>query len=92
MSDPIWLKEPDKSGDSIVYVSMPEGSKLTPELQDALTRLGKALQEIPKETAVAREAPGKRKPCPTFHSCTLQGCQPYTIQKCFFYMTCRIQE
>ena len=88
MSDPIWLKEPDKSGDSIVYVSMPEGSKLTPELQEALTRLGKALQDLGKPTTAA--AP--KKPCPTFHTCTLQGCQPYTIQKCFLYMTCRIQE
>jgi len=89
MSDPIWLKEPDKSGDSIVYVSMPEGSQLTPELHEALTRLGKALQDLGKETAQPLDKP---KRCPTFHSCTLQGCQPYTIQKCFLYMTCRIQE
>lgn len=87
MSEPIWLKEPDKSGDSIVYVSFPEGSQLTPELTEALTQLGKALQGLDKGTLEAQV-----KPCPSFHSCTLQKCQPYTLQKCFSYLTCRIQE
>lgn len=41
MSDPTWLKEPDPSGDAAVYVSIPEGSQLTPELTEALTRMSR---------------------------------------------------
>jgi hypothetical protein len=87
MSDPNWLKEPDASGDAVVYVSIPEGSQLTPELTDALTRLGKALQDLGKETP---NTPTRR--CATFHSCNLEACQPYTIQNCLSYLTCRIKE
>ncbi|MGB7730406.1 MAG: hypothetical protein WBL50_20430 [Candidatus Acidiferrum sp.] len=86
MSDPKWLKEPDKSGDSIVYVSIPEGSQLTPELKEALTRLGKALQDLGEKT------PEKRKGCSPFTSCTLETCQPHTTRKCFWYQTCRVKE
>ena len=45
MSDSNWLKEPDPSGNAVVYVSIPEGSKLTPELTEALTRLGAFLRQ-----------------------------------------------
>jgi hypothetical protein len=78
-----WLKEPDKAGDAVVYVSIPEGSKVTPELAEALTRLGKALQD--------REMPevSKRK-CTDLTVCRDIICQPQKQRKCLVYSVCRI--
>jgi hypothetical protein len=83
MSHLDWLKEPNKAGDAVVYVSIPEGNKVTPELAEALIRLGKALQD--------REMPEvpKRK-CTGLYVCREQLCQPLTQRKCFFYSVCRI--
>jgi hypothetical protein len=85
MSDSNWLKEPDPSGNAIVYVSIPEGRKLTPELTEALTRLGGALQKTDKAATPA-------KPCNPYRECTLGWCQPMTTKKCFLYVTCHVQE
>jgi hypothetical protein len=84
MSDSNWLKEPDPSGDAVVYVSIPEGSKLTPELTEALTRLSGALHDLGKN------APAKT-PCNPLRSCTLGFCQPMFTKSCFMYVTCKVQ-
>jgi hypothetical protein len=42
---PSWLLEPLRSGEVRVQVHIDEGAKLSPELRDALERLGRALQE-----------------------------------------------
>jgi hypothetical protein len=83
MSHLDWLKEPNKEYDAVVYVSIPEGSKVTPELAEALTRLGKALQdrEMPEVT--------KRK-CGDLTVCRDAICNPNYQRKCFIYSVCRI--
>lgn len=85
MSDSSWLKEPDPSGNAVVYVSIPEGSKLTPELTEALNRLSGALQSLGKAT------PAKENPCNPFWTCTLWFCQPVTKKSCFKYVTCKVE-
>jgi hypothetical protein len=81
MSELDWLKEPDKAG-GVVYVSIPEGSKVTPELAEALTRLGKALQD--------REMPEVPKPKCPYLVCRDIICNPLTQRKCLIYSVCRI--
>jgi len=85
MSDSNWLKEPDPSGNAVVYISIPEGKKVTPEITEALTRLSGVLQHLGK-AAVTEKA------CNPYHECTLGFCQPMTTKKCFMYVTCRVQE
>jgi hypothetical protein len=86
MSDPNWLKEPDESGDAVVYVSIPEGSQLTPDITEALTRLGNALHDLGKETLEVN------KPCTGLHSCNPNKCQPLHSRQCFVYVTCKVRQ
>jgi hypothetical protein len=81
-----WLKEPDKAGDAVVYVSIPEGNKLTPELAEALTRLGKALQDREREMPEL-----SKRQCTDLNPCRQDPiCQPQTQRKCYVYSVCRI--
>jgi hypothetical protein len=86
MSDPNWLKEPDPSGDAVVYVSIPENAKLTPEVTEALKRLGKALQD--EDAADKAEA----NPCKGLRVCNpFRNCQPLHTIPCFVLASCRIK-
>ena len=85
MRDPDWLREPGPPGEPIVYVSIPEGAKLTPEITEALTRLSKALHGLDKD------AQGKKKPCNPYTGCYLDSCLPMTTSNCFSYQTCRVK-
>jgi len=84
MSDPNWLKEPDPSGDAVVYVSIPEDAKLTPEITEALNRLSKAMQE--SQVAPATADCKKLRTCNPFKSC-----QPLNTIPCFILTSCRIK-
>jgi hypothetical protein len=86
MSELDWLKEPDESGDAVVYVSIPEGSQLTPDITVALTRLGKALQDRDKEMLEVT-----KRGCADLTVCRDSICQPHKYRKCFIYSVCRIQ-
>jgi len=84
MPDPDWLRKPDPAGEPLVYVSIPKGKKLTPEITEALTNLSAALHALGK-------AEDKKKPCNPFTKCNLDSCQPMTTAPCFRYETCRVQ-
>ena len=85
MRDPNWLKEPDPSGEPVVYVSIPEDAKLTPDIREALNRLSKAMQELGKETP-------DKKPCSDLIYCApLESCRVYSSRTCFVLASCRIQ-
>jgi hypothetical protein len=87
MRDPDWLKEPDPSGEAVIYVSIPENAKLTPEVVKALTELGKALQ--------AEDAADKAQlaPCPRLRVCSpFRNCQPLASNPCFRLTSCRIKQ
>jgi hypothetical protein len=86
MSEPTWLKEPDPSGNAIVYVSIPEGHKSTPELAEALMNLARALQDLNKEKHLNK----KKGPCPALWSCDLFGCEPWSTRPCANFSTCVI--
>jgi hypothetical protein len=82
MSDPNWLREPDPAGKAVVYLSIPEGAKLTPDVEDAINRLSAALLDLGNEKG--------SKFC-TFLNCeSLNGCMPLHSQNCFILRTCRI--
>jgi hypothetical protein len=85
MSDPNWLKEPDPSGDAVVYVSIPEDAKLTPDITEALKRLSKAIQE-------SQEAPA-RTDCNLRRCAPFKNCQPLLVTSpCYVLTSCRIKE
>jgi hypothetical protein len=87
MHDPNWLKEPDPSGEPVVYVSIPEHAKLTPEITEALNVLSKALQELGEQTPHT-----KTKPCGDLTFCSpLDICQTYSSKQCFVLSSCRIR-
>jgi hypothetical protein len=84
MRDPNWLKEPDPSGDAVVYVSIPEDAKLTPDMTEALKRLSKAMQE-------SQEAPA-RADCKGLRRCApFKACQPLLTAPCYILTSCRIK-
>jgi hypothetical protein len=85
MSDPNWLKEPDPSGDAVVYVSIPKDAKLNPEIREALNQLSKALQEVDKIT------PDRGIKCPDYEWCSLENCRPFDAKPCFDLVSCRIK-
>jgi hypothetical protein len=85
MRDPNWLREPGPSGEPIIYISIPEGAKLTPQIAEALTHLSGALHDLGKE------APAKKSPCQPLKTCNLDSCLPMTTSNCFRYETCRVQ-
>jgi hypothetical protein len=83
--DPDWLRKPGPPGEPIIYVSIPEGAKLTPQIAEALTRLSGALHDLNKD------APAKKSPCQPLTSCILNSCLPLTTSNCFRYETCRVK-
>lgn len=85
MRDSDWLREPGDPGEPVIYVSIPEGAKLTPQITEALTRLSAALHDLGKA------APAKKSPCQPKQTCNLDSCLPFTISNCFRYETCRIK-
>ena len=78
MRDPDWLREPPPPDESIVYVSIPEGAELTPQIAEALTHLSRALQELDKGVPP--------NPCNP-----LSICQQFHWKKCFSFSSCRIK-
>jgi hypothetical protein len=84
--DPDWLREPAPRDESIVYVSVPEGEKLTPQIAEALTHLSRALHHLDR-------APDRMPPCFDYYYCNgFQNCYPFVIKNCAFFSTCRIKQ
>ncbi len=79
MRDPDWLREPPPTDESIVYVSISEDAKLTPQITEALTQLSKALQDLGKGVPP--------NPCKSYGPC-----QPFWFKKCWSYSSCRIKQ
>jgi hypothetical protein len=78
MRDPDWLKEPPPTDESIVYVSIPKGAELTPQITEALTQLSRALlggdQDVPPN------------PCKPFSIC-----QEFWWKNCYHFNSCKIK-
>ena len=85
MRDSDWLREPGTLDEPVIYVSIPEGAKLTPQISEALTRLSAALHDLGKAV------PAKKGPCQPLRTCVLDSCQPMTISTCFRYETCKVK-
>jgi hypothetical protein len=84
--DPDWLREPVPLDESIVYVSVPEGAKLTPQIAEALTHLSRALHHLDR-------APDSTPPCFDYFYCNgFSFCYPYVEKNCAFFTSCRIKE
>jgi hypothetical protein len=88
MRDFNWLKEPHPSGEPVVYVSIPEGTKMTPDITEALKRLSVALNGLAKEDSTKL----KPFPCDFLRYCTpFENCQPLLSQPCYVLATCTIK-
>jgi hypothetical protein len=83
MLDRDWLKEPDPSGEPVLYVSIPKDAKLTPDIKEALDRLSVAMNGL------RVDAPDK--PCNPLN-CRLGICLPMHQSNCLILLSCRIKE
>jgi hypothetical protein len=77
--DPDWLREPPPPDESIVYVSVPEGATLTPQITEALTHLSRALLDLDEGIVPPN-------PCNPF-----KICDEFWWKNCYHFNSCRIK-